>query len=110
MQMQNPLFKKVFVVRLVDLATFAGVVFGQLMAMSAAEILEQLKQVPAEQRLEIVETVLNELRAEMERDPCTHAEDAESRPRSAAQALLPDYTNDKELTAFTALDGEAIHA
>jgi hypothetical protein len=24
----------------------------------------------------------------------------------AAQALLPDYQNDKELTAFTALDGE----
>jgi len=29
---------------------------------------------------------------------------------AAAQALLVDYTTDKDLTAFTALDGEDIHA
>lgn len=28
----------------------------------------------------------------------------------AAEALLPDYTNDKELTAFTALDAEEFYA
>jgi hypothetical protein len=29
---------------------------------------------------------------------------------SAAQALLADYQNDADLTAFTALDGEDFHA
>lgn len=29
---------------------------------------------------------------------------------AAAQALLVDYTTDKDLTAFTALDGEDFHA
>ncbi|OGO41189.1 MAG: hypothetical protein A2W36_01715 [Chloroflexi bacterium RBG_16_58_14] len=29
---------------------------------------------------------------------------------AAAQALLPDYADDKELTAFTALDAEEFHA
>ncbi len=29
---------------------------------------------------------------------------------SAAEALLEDYTNDEELTCFTALDGESFHA
>lgn len=28
----------------------------------------------------------------------------------AARALLPDYQADEELTAFTALDGEDVHA
>ena len=30
--------------------------------------------------------------------------------RAAAEALLLDYESDPELTAFTALDGEAFHA
>jgi hypothetical protein len=29
---------------------------------------------------------------------------------SAAQALLPDYQNEPDLTAFTALDGDDFHA
>lgn len=29
---------------------------------------------------------------------------------AAAQALLVDYTTDEELTAFTALDGDDVHA
>ena len=28
----------------------------------------------------------------------------------AAQALLPDYESDPELTAFTAIDGDSFHA
>lgn len=39
------------------------------------------------------------------------AEEAtESRLASAARALLNDYTTDKELTSFTALDSEPFHA
>jgi hypothetical protein len=78
--------------------------------MSTAEILEQLKRVPPGQRLEVVETVLHELRDMIERGPQETVSEADARLRAAAQALLADYTTDKELTAFTTLDGEAIHA
>jgi len=36
--------------------------------------------------------------------------EGESRLARAAQALLADYTSDGELTAFTGLDGEPVHA
>ena len=38
------------------------------------------------------------------------AKHQKSRLAAAAQALVGDYTTDKELTAFTALDGEDFHA
>ncbi len=40
----------------------------------------------------------------------TGMEEGESRLARAAQALLADYTSDGELTVFTGLDGEPVHA
>lgn len=47
---------------------------------------------------DVVREMINTQLAERKRQEMT----------AAAQALLPDYQSDKELTAFTALDGEDV--
>lgn len=78
--------------------------------MTNSEILEQLKHLPAAERLRIVESTVHELREDLERSGAQTGEGTNARLARAAQALLGDYSNDRELTAFTALDGEAFHA
>ena len=78
--------------------------------MTNAEILEQLKSLPAAERLGIVESAVRDLRADLERSGTRVEEETKARLARAAEALLADYSNDRELTAFTALDGEAFHA
>jgi predicted nucleic acid-binding protein len=79
-------------------------------AMTNIEILEQLKNLPAAERLRIVESTVHELREDMERSGAQAADATHARLARAAEALLGDYSKDRGLTAFTALDGEAIHA
>jgi hypothetical protein len=78
--------------------------------MTNIEILEQLKHLSAAERLKIVETTVHELREALERSGAQAEKEIDVRLARAAQALLGDYANDKELTAFTALDGEGFHA
>ena len=75
-------------------------------AMTGIEILEQLKNLPPVERLKIVESTVHQLREDLERSGAQCAKDANAELTRAAEALLGDYTNDRELTAFTALDGE----
>jgi hypothetical protein len=79
-------------------------------AMTNTEILEQLKNLPAAERLRIVESTVHKLRKDMERSGAQAADPTHARMARAAEALLGDYSKDRELTAFTALDGEAFHA
>ena len=77
--------------------------------MTNSEILEQLKNLSAAERLKIVETTVHQLREDLEWSG-GQGDEVNARLARAAQALLGDYVNDKELTAFTALDGEGFHA
>lgn len=79
-------------------------------AMTNTQILEQLKSLPAAERLRIVESTVHELREDLERSGAQTGEESNVRLARAAEALLGDYSKDRELTAFTALDGEAFHA
>jgi len=79
-------------------------------AMTNTEILEQLKNLPAAERLRIVESTVHGLREDLERSGAQIGEETNARLARAAEALLDDYSKDRELTAFTALDGEAFHA
>ncbi len=61
--------------------------------MSTREILQSIKQLPFNERLSIIEKALKTLH-----------ESTDNQLEKAAKSLLADYKNDKELTAFTALD------
>ena len=69
------------------------------------QILDEIKQMPAAERLMIAETAVRSLREEyLAIDE--QREQLRQRMVAAAEALRWDYENDPELTAFTALDGE----
>ncbi len=78
--------------------------------MTQTEILEELKKLTPAERLAVVEAAIRLIREDLQRamQPLTRA-DRTKQLAEAAEALLPDYTADGELTAFTALDGEDFH-
>jgi hypothetical protein len=61
--------------------------------MSTREILQNIKKLPFNGRLSLIEKALKTLH-----------ESKEDQLEMAAKTLMADYKNDKELTAFTALD------
>ena len=79
--------------------------------MTKSEILEQLTLLDLAERLAILEDALHGVRDELARRRADAA-DAERSAKlaAAALALLPDYEAGGELTAFTSLDAEPIHA
>ncbi len=79
--------------------------------MSDIEILDQLKSLTPAERLRIVESTVHQLREDMGRLGAEGVAETDARLTLAAKALLGDYSENKELTVFTALlDGEAVHA
>ncbi|MFN3762209.1 MAG: hypothetical protein ACK4WK_03285 [Anaerolineae bacterium] len=77
----------------------------------AKAMLEEFNRLPIPERLTIVESVLQGVREELQQ-ASRRVSRAEWRYRlaMAAEALLPDYLENAELTAFTALDGEDFYA
>ena len=72
--------------------------------MTYTEMLKILKKLTLTERLALMEAALHFMREELqqrEQPPATDEKTA--RLAAAAQALLPDYTTDTELTSFTAL-------
>ena len=61
--------------------------------MSTKEIIQSINNLPFKQRIVIIEKVLKSL-----------LEKTESKLEKAARALASEYLNDKDLTAFTAID------
>jgi hypothetical protein len=61
--------------------------------MSTKEIIQSINNLPFKQRIVIIEKVLKSLH-----------ENPESKLEKAARALASEYVNDKDLTAFTAID------
>lgn len=65
--------------------------------MTNTKIVEEINRLPIAEQIYIVEIVLKNIRQRAEKTPSL---------AEGARALLHDYENDGELTAFTALDGE----
>ncbi|HEX4123065.1 MAG TPA: hypothetical protein VH619_20830 [Verrucomicrobiae bacterium] len=78
--------------------------------MTHVEILKELKNLPAAERLSIVESTVHQLREELEDSGARPSAANDAQLARAAEALRADYSSDKELTAFTALDGDPFHA
>lgn len=78
--------------------------------MTEREILEQIKKLPAAERLMVVEEALRSIREELDQIEKPMADtDLRRTLTAAAEALLPDYEPGGDLTGFTALDGEDFH-
>jgi hypothetical protein len=79
--------------------------------MTHAEILEQIKKLSLKERLEVIDGAIHLLRDELTQKvrPLT-PEDRKRLLSQGADVLLQDYETDRELTSFTALDGEGFHA
>lgn len=75
-----------------------------------SEILEKLKCLPVTERVRIVESLAHQLREDLQLSSIQGPQEAEEKLARAAKALRDDYVGDKDLTAFTALDGEPFHA
>ncbi len=70
--------------------------------MSAIEIISEIQKLPINQRLLIVEKILQLIREEAEKKEVDELS-------IAAKELLIDYETDDELTVFTAIDSEDIY-
>lgn len=79
--------------------------------MTRTKILEELKKLSAKERLEVIEAALHLVQEDLQfiERPATPSE-RKQQLAAAAVALLPDYTEDDELTSFTALDSQDFHA
>ena len=75
--------------------------------MMYTEMLETLKKLTLTERLALMEAALHLMREELQqREQPPAIDEKTARLAAAAQALLPDYTTDTELTSFTDLDSE----
>lgn len=75
--------------------------------MTSSQILNEISKLPADERLRVAEAILQEVRNDLQRkNDKSHLEAEQERMQSAAKALSKEYSEDRELTAFLALDGE----
>jgi len=75
--------------------------------MLYTEMLKALTKLTLAERLALMEAALHLIREELQqRAQPPGTQGSTERLAAAAQALLPDYTADPELTSFTALDSE----
>lgn len=66
--------------------------------MSTKEIIQEIKKLPFNERLLVIDQALRTLKSS-----------SESQLENAAEALLADYKEDKDLTAFNVLDFEEFY-
>jgi len=78
--------------------------------MVQTEILEELKKLSPKQRIEVIESAIHLLKDDLRQveQPSTRME-RKRQLAMAANALLPDYKDNNELTIFKVLDGEGFH-
>ncbi len=75
--------------------------------MTQLEIIEGLKKLTTEERLEVIEVTLQALQKDFQRtQKLQEREERRQRLAASAELMLDDYLNDKELTALTVLDAE----
>jgi len=73
--------------------------------MTNSEIIDQLKQLTTAERLAVIEAATRLIREDLSQPEANENAEDELLAQ-AAKALLADYQSDRELTAFTSLDGE----
>jgi ribonuclease HII len=73
--------------------------------MTNSEIIDQLKQLTTAERLAVIEAATRLIREDLSQSESVEKGE-DNQLTHAAAALLADYESDRELTAFTALDGE----
>jgi hypothetical protein len=78
--------------------------------MTRTDILEELNKLPADERLDIVESALRQLREQFLAGRLEVTAERRERLSIAADALRTAYETDSELTAFTTLDRDDFHA
>ena len=79
--------------------------------MTQGEILEELRKLPATERITIIEAALRLIQEDLQEAEQPFAKlDRKRQLTAAAEVLLPSYSTDEELTAFKALDHENFHA
>jgi len=79
--------------------------------MTEREIMEQIRKLTTAERLTVVEKTLHSIREELEQiEKPVSDTDLKRKLAKAAEALFGDYASRRDLTAFTALDGEDFHA
>ena len=79
--------------------------------MTNTDLVEELSKLPPAERLSIIEATLHGVREELQGGNLPdHVADRSAKLSAAAKALLHDYATDKDLTAFTTLDAEDVHA
>ena len=75
------------------------------------EILNELRKLSNNERLAIIEAVLEMIRKDLQQTGQVQEMSEKRRKlRQAAKELLMDYMSDDELTAFKVLDGEDFYA
>jgi replicative DNA helicase len=79
--------------------------------MIAQEILNELRKLSNNERLAIIEAVLEMIRKDLQQTGQVQEMSEKRRKlKQAARELLVDYMSDDELTAFKVLDGEDFYA
>jgi hypothetical protein len=73
--------------------------------MSQSELVHELNSLGLAERLAVIESVLMMVRRELTMNQNLISPE-QAQMKLAADALMVDYTNDKELMAFAALDPE----
>jgi len=61
--------------------------------LKTSELINEIRKLPPSKRIYVIEKAIHSLREQEEKKQMSEA----------AETLLDDYTNDNELTAFTAL-------
>ena len=67
--------------------------------MNTTQILHEIEMLPRQTKMFVVEKVLHSIRQQEQKEEM----------KRAAEMLYDDYLTDKELTAFTSLDGESFY-
>lgn len=73
--------------------------------MTNSEIIDQLKQLTTAERLAVIEAATRLIREDLSQTEANGGTEDEQLAQ-AATTLLADYQSDRDLTAFTSLDGE----
>lgn len=78
--------------------------------MTQTHIIQELKNLTTEERLEVIEAAIELIRAELHQtDNRASNKATKTQLTEAAEAMLEEYNTDEELTIFTSLDSEDFH-
>ena len=75
-----------------------------VMGIETMQIMDIIKSLPLSEKMYIAELIFKDMR-----EQTLKIEKEEEVRKKAAQLLLEDYQNDRELTVFTALDKEGFY-